>query len=67
MRQRVAWDSEVSPWHLPRGMELVLADIALGSNTPGSASAVLPLGNLPTRVGMVGKLMRWKRDQAETG
>ncbi|KAI8867216.1 ribosomal protein S5 domain 2-like protein, partial [Ramicandelaber brevisporus] len=36
-----AWDCQVTPFALPKGLRLVMADVEMGSNTPSMASKVL--------------------------
>lgn len=45
------WDNQVSPFSLPPGFNLILADIDTGSNTPS----------------MVSKVLQWRKDDSEQG
>lgn len=46
-----SWDNDVTPFKLPPGFDLMLADIDAGSHTPT----------------LVGKVLAWKKSKPEEG
>lgn len=51
MRMLPSWDNDVTPFKLPPGFDLMLADIDAGSHTPT----------------LVGKVLAWKKSKPEEG